>query len=315
AVLTFTGTARPWHLLALASVLGVTFAFEVPARQALFADLAGEDLANAVALNSTLVTLMRVVGPSLGGLLVALAGEAWCFAFNAASYLAVLFALLSLKASPPSKRVKAAPVAEGLAFAAKEPRVRTLLLLLVVSSVFGVSYGTLLPVVASQVLGGGPALLGQLLGAAGAGALAGALTLLLREPAALERRVGLGASCLGLGILLLSLSRSTPLSLAALGLAGFGQITQTSGTLTLLQSLTPAALRGRLLGLFGTLFIGTTPYGALAAGSLAARFGAPTVLGVFSALVLVASLAFHLWRTRHPARAPSAPPAFPPQVP
>lgn len=293
SALTFSGLVRPAHLFGLAALLGISYAFEVPARQALLGELAGEDLPNAVALNSALVTGMRVVGPSAGGILVATVGEGFCFAFNAVSYLAVLYALATLPslAAPPKQAVA---VTEGLDFARRQPTVRAVLVLLVASSFFGLPYSTLLPVVASQVLGGGAALLGRLLGAAGVGALCGALWLLTRRPAGLERPVGLGASLLGAGVLALSVFRVEALALGALAVAGFGQITQSSGTLTLVSMASPPRLRGRVLGVFSTLFIGVAPFGALVAGWVAARYGVPLTLAVSSSCVLLASAVYYL---------------------
>jgi MFS family permease len=156
-------------------------------------------------------------------------------------------------------------------------------------------YQVLLPVLSSEVLGGGPGLYGTLLACAGAGALAGALGLLLRKGLrGLGRRVAVGATLLGAGAVTLALSRSVALSAGALAVLGFGFITQMAGTMTLLQGLAPAEMRGRVMGLFSMLFVGVTPFGSLAAGFAASRFGAPRTLAAGGAVVLAASAAFHL---------------------
>jgi MFS family permease len=297
AALTLAGVVRPWHVVVLAGMLGMTYAFEIPARQALLADLAGEDMPNAIALNSSIVNAARVAGPALAGVVVASVGEGWAFALNAASFVGTYYALLVMKApaQPPATGSRSAHVLEGLAYAGRTTHVRALLALLATSSVFAIPYQTLLPVLSSDVLGGGARLYGALLACAGAGALVGAIGLLLRTGlAGLGRRVGLGATLLGAAVITLALSRSVLLSAAALAVIGFGFITQMAGTMTLLQGLAPADMRGRVMGLFSTLFVGVSPFGALAAGFAASRFGAPRTLAVGGAVVVAASVAFHL---------------------
>jgi MFS family permease len=297
ATLTLTGVVRPWHVLVLSAMLGMTYAFEIPARQALLADLAGEHMSNAIALNSSIVNAARVVGPALAGLVVAYVGEGWAFALNAASFVGTYRALVVMRPPPqvPPTKGHRAHLLEGLAYAGKTSHVRALLALLAFSSFFAMPYQTLLPVMSSQVLGGGPRLYGVLLACAGAGALAGALGLLLRKGLqGLDRRVAFGATLLGVGILGVGLSRSELFSAFALAVAGFGFITQMAGTMTLLQGLAPNDMRGRLMGFFSTLFVGVTPFGSLAAGFGASHLGAPRTLLVGGAVVVLASLAFHL---------------------
>jgi MFS family permease len=297
AALTLSGAVRPWHVVVLAGMLGMTYAFEIPARQSLLADLAGEDMPNAIALNSSIVNAARVVGPALAGVVVAEVGEGWAFALNALSFAGTYWALLVMR--PPPQPVasgsRRAHLLEGLAYAGRTAHVRALLALLGVSSLFAIPYQTLLPVFSAQVLGGDARLYGLLLACAGVGALAGALSLLLRKGLrGLGRRVGVGASLLGAGVVTFALSRHVLVSAAALLVVGFGFITQMAGTMTLLQGLAPREMRGRVMGLFSTLFVGVSPFGALAAGLLASRFGAPVTLAAGGALVLAASGVFHV---------------------
>ncbi|WP_242342354.1 MFS transporter [Anaeromyxobacter terrae] len=297
AVLTLTGAVRPWHVIVLAGMLGLTYAFEIPARQALLADIAGRDAPNAIALNSSIVNSARIVGPALAGGLVAAVGEGWCFALNALSFAGTYYALVQMRppAQPKIEGSRRAHLLEGLAYAGRTAHVRALLALLAVSSFFAMPYQALLPVVSAEVLHGGAGLYGILLGSAGAGALAGAIGLLLRKGlAGLGRRVALGTTLLGSGLLGLSLSRHPVVAGAALVVAGFGFITQMAGTMTLLQGLAPAEMRGRVMGLFSTLFVGVTPFGALAAGFAASRFGAPRTIAAGAAVVVAASAVFHL---------------------
>ncbi len=319
AALTLSGAVRPWHLLVLASMLGLTYAFEIPARQALLGDIAGADMPNAVALNSSVVNGARILGPALAGWMVAAVGEGWCFLLNAVSFLGTIAALLVMEVPHPHG-AHGSPrehLLDGLAYAGRTPHVLALLALLGTSSFFGMPYSTLLPVFAKDILRGGPALFGTMQSFAGLGALAGAVSLLLRTGLrGLGRRVGVGATALGAGLAVLALSRHPALSCAALLVAGFGYITQTAGTMTLLQGLAPAEMRGRVMGLFSTLFVGMTPFGSLAGGFAAHRFGAPRALLAGASAVLAASLAFHaaLPRLRRTVLA-QYPALFPPQVP
>jgi predicted MFS family arabinose efflux permease len=319
AVLTLTGVVQAWHVLVLAAMLGMTYAFEIPARQALLADLAGEDMPNAIALNSTIVNAGRVVGPALAGVLVATLGEGVCFAINALSFAGTYAALLVMRppAQPPTPAGgQRAHLLAGLVYAGRTAHVRALLALLAVSSLFAMPYQTLLPVFSSKELGGDAGLYGILLASAGVGALVAALSLLRRRGLrGLGRRVAWGATALATGLLGLSASRRPALAAAALLLAGWGFITQMAGTMTLLQGLAPAGLRGRVMGLFSTLFVGVSPFGALAAGFVSARLGAPRTLALGAGVVLAASGLFHLALPRlrrtvlaeHPALFPPGP--------
>jgi len=298
AAVTLLGVVQPWHVVVLGAMLGLTYAFEIPARQALLADVAGEDMPNAIALNASIVNGARAIGPALAGWLVATIGEGWCFLLNAFSFVGTFYALWVMP-SPPQARTKArhgAHLLEGLRWAWHTPYARALLLLIACCSFFAMPYATLLPVVAADVLHGDARLFGWLQAAAGVGAFAGAVRLLVRRDlGGLLGRVGLGAALLGAGVLVLGLSTWAPLSLAALAMAGFGFITQMAGTMTLLQGLCPRELRGRVMGLFSTLFVGVTPFGALAFGLLGHRLGVAATLCAGAAIALGATAAFW-WR-------------------
>ena len=297
AALTLGGWVRPWMLLPLAFMLGLSYAFEIPARQALLGDVAGPDMPNALALNSSIVNGARIAGPALAGLLVAAVGEGWAFALNALSFAGTLRALLLMDLPPfvPAPRRGGSHLAEGFRWAWSTPLVRALLLLLAASSVFGMSYVALLPVLASRVLGGGPELYGLLQSCAGAGALLGGVLLMVRGGVeGLDRRAALGSTALGIGLLVASLSSARAVTGAALAVAGFGYVTQTAGTMTILQSLAAPDMRGRMMGIFSTLFVGMAPFGALAGGFATGRFGVSRTLLAGSLVVLAASAAFHV---------------------
>ncbi len=295
AGLTFSGRVEPWHLLGLALALGISHAIEVPARHSLLADLAGADVGNATALNSTIVNGTRMIGPAIGGLLVAWVGEAWCFALNAVSFGAVLYALTRMELSERPPVAKATSLLDGVRFAWSQPMIRTLLGMLVVVSFVAFPFQSLLPLVVGEVLHGGPALLGQLGACFGAGALISAVVLLRRTSLeGLGRRIAVGASALAVGLVALSVSRNPYASGLALVVVGFGFLLQGAGTLTLLQHLTPDAMRGRVIGLFSMIFIGATPFGALLAGWIASHYGVAVTLLSAGGVVLAASAAFHV---------------------
>lgn len=299
AVATFGGWIRPWHLLVLAALLGTAHAFEMPARQTLLGEIAGADMPNAVALSASVVNAARAVGPAIAGYVVALTGEAWCFALNAVSFLGTIYALAVMRSPGEAQPRDPRPshVWEGFTHAARTTHLRALLALLGTSAFFGMPYQALLPVFAADVLGGSATLFGTLQGFSGMGALLGAVSLLARRGSdgleGLDRRVAFGATLLGGGLTVLCLSRTPALSAAALLAVGFGFSTQMAGTMTLLQGLAPAGLRGRLMGLHTMLFMGVTPIGALFAGLVAHRAGAPRTLLVGAVTVLAASGAFH----------------------
>lgn len=298
ATLTLTGVVRPWHVMLLALMLGLTNAFEVPARQALLADVAGEHMTNAIALNSSIVNAARAVGPAIAGWLVATIGEGFCFAFNALSFWGTLYALWVMKVPPrPPTRPQGhrAHLAEGFRFAWRAPHLRAIFALLATSSLLAIPYATQLPAVAAEVLRGGAGLFGMMQALAGVGAFFGAVSLLRRTGLkGLARRIGVGATLLGAGVTILGLSRSVPLSFFALLLAGGGMISQMAGTMTLIQGLADPAMRGRLIGIFSTLFLGVSPFGSLAAGAVAHRLGVQVTLAIGGGLVVVASVAYHL---------------------
>lgn len=298
AVLALTGLVKPPHVLLLGVLLGLTYPFEIPARQMMLAELSGDDLPNVVAINSTLVTVMRIFGPSVGGLIVAWWGEGYCFAINAVSFAAVIAAVLALPAPPKVAHADAqrVPIGEAVSWVWHQPQVRTLFLQLLALSAVGQAWGTLMPAWVAKVVEGGPDVLGHLLSFGGAGALAAAMLLLFAETG-LGWRVGVGGLVMALGITGLSLCNSFLPAAAALFFIGLGQVTQSSGILTELQQRSPPQLRGRVLGLFTMVFVGMVPLGGLAAGLVAAKLGAPfTLRGIGALMFASAGLYLLLWQ-------------------
>jgi len=296
AALVLTGRVEVWHLIALATLLGTIMAVDIPTRQAYLTDMAGEDLQNAIALNSTLVNAARMVGPALAGVLVARVGEGPCFLINAATFLPVIAALaLARAASTRAARAGRGHLLEGLRYARRTTHARALLLLMALASFAGLPYAVLMPVFARDVLHGGPELLGRLLAVAGLGALVGAAGLLGVEGLpGLGRRVACGSTVFALGLAGLALSDRPLPAGVSLFFAGLGFITQASASNTLLQTLAPPELRGRVMGLYTTAFIGLAPIGGLILGSAAERFGPRAAVLTGAAALLAGSVAFHL---------------------
>jgi MFS family permease len=301
AGLTLLGHIQVWHILLLASLLGIANGFDIPARQSFVVELVPrQDLPNAIAINSTMFNGARVVGPAVAGVIVSAVGEGWCFFGNGVSYIAVLASLLSLKL-PARNFAEQRPspfedILEGFRFVAETRPIRALLLLLGLVSMTGMPYATLMPVMAQDVLHAGASGLGLLMGAAGTGALTGALALAWHNSLrGLGRWVGLGAVSFGTWLILFSVSRSFWLSIALLLPAGFSMLLQMSSTNTLIQSMVPDRLRGRVMSVYAMTFMGMAPVGALLAGAAADVLGAPTAIAIGGGISIVGGLVF-LWR-------------------
>lgn len=295
AVLTLTGNIEVWHILALALGQGIVDTMDMPARQTLQVDLVGvEDLQSAVSLNSTAFNGARMVGPAVAGVLVAAYGEGVCFAINAASYLAVLVALLTLRLPAGSASVGGSIVTqlrEGLSFAWREPGVRAALGAVSVTSALGLSYSTLLPVLARDVLGGGVQGYGLLLAGAGIGAIIGALASASRRSlAGTGTVISLAQGALGAGLVALGSTRSLAVATGVMVLVGLAVALQLATTNGFLQVIAPPHLRGRLVSLYIWLFVGMSPLGGLAAGWLAERVGAPRTAWVAGVACLASAL-------------------------
>jgi len=300
AALTLSHRIHVWHLFVLSALLGINYAFYVPAQSAFVVDMVGkEDLMNAIALNSSMVNGARIVGPAIAGLLVAAIGEGWCFLLNALSYVAVLAGLLWMeiphhhKLSFPGSPFK--DIVEGFGFVTRTGPVRALLLLLGAVSLFGTPYTVLMPIFSDQILHHGASALGLLMGASGLGALAGALALAARRQLrGLGRWVALSTAGFGISLICFSLSRSFWLSTALLVPVGFAMMIEMAASNTLIQAMVPDSLRGRVMAVYSMMFMGMAPIGALLAGSLAQRLGAPETVLLGGAVCIAGAGAFAL---------------------
>jgi MFS family permease len=300
AALTWFDLVRAWHVALIAFGVGITGAFDIPIRQAFLQDLVGrQDLPNAIALNSMAFNGARLVGPAVGGFLLAGYGEAAVFLVNGLSYLAVLAGLATMRLDPASPRPRdgtwAGEILEGLRWALNSTRARVFLALVVVSSLFGFPYSILLPAFARDVLDAGSRGLGLMMGATGLGAITGAFHIANRRGLG---RTGLTVAraviLLGTALILFSLSRSFWVSLALLFLVGLAMMTQLASSNTALQLMAPGELRGRVVSLFMLAFMGMAPLGSLLAGWLARSLGTPWAVCVGGSVCLLAGVWFYL---------------------
>jgi MFS family permease len=305
AYFAFMGTIRVPHLIVLSIFQGFVNAFDIPARQSFVVQMveSRDDLPNAIALNSTIVNAARLLGPSLAGVLIAVVGEGWCFLLDGISFIFVIVALLLMRLAARPARPRAAGVIEelreGVAVAFGFPPIRALLVLLALVSLVGVPYTTLLPVFANDVLHGGPRTLGALSGAAGFGALVGAIFLASRRSVlGLGRVMTIGCATFGIGLILFTLSTNVYLSVALMAVTGCSMILQMASGNTLLQTLAEDEMRGRIMSFFTMAFMGTMPIGSLVGGVLAQRIGAPWTVRIGGIGCVIAAMVF---RAKRPA--------------
>lgn len=286
AALVWWGVIQPWHIMVLSALGGVAMAFDMPARQAFMVEMTSrEDLMNAVSLNSSVVNGARVVGPAAAGFLMASLGVAVCFLCNGLSFLGVIASLLLMRLPrfvPPAEPESTwKHVVEGFRYVAAHRRVRTLLLLFSIVGTFGWSYAVLMPAFATDVLKVGDQQYGMLLSANGVGAVCGALAVAAfggRLPPRLM--VFGGLAVFSAMLLLLSLTRSYPLALLWLAVAGWGMILYFSVTNTLIQTSVADGMRGRVMGIWALVFGGMLPVGGLEAGSLSHWLGVPVTVAI-----------------------------------
>ena len=310
AGLTLSGRVQVWQIMVLAAGLGVVNAFDIPARQAFLIDMvAREDLLNAIALNSSMFNGARIVGPAIAGILVASIGEGWCFFANAVSYIAVIIGLLMMRiVRPADLSHQGSPlenVIEGFSFVRRTGPIRAILLLLGLVSFVGMPYAVLMPVFADQILHGGAKGLGILMAATGVGALVGAASLAARvNVKGLGKVIATCAGGFGITLIVFSFSRIFWLSTVLLVPVGLTMMVQMASSNTLIQSMTPDRLRGRVMAVYSMMFMGLAPFGAFLAGALAHRIGAPWTVALGGFACIAGALAFgaHLPQIRSQAR-------------
>ncbi len=302
AALTLTNLVRVSQLLVMATLLGIIRAFDSPARQSFVVDMVGrENLTTAIGLNSSMVMGATMVGPALAGFAIHAFGEGWCFLVNGVSFIAVIIGLLMMRDLPPPAVAKSREpmlfrIVEGFRFVAAHDRVRALFLLLAVTALMGTPSATLMPVFASKVLHGDARTLGWLMGAQGTGAFLAGLVLTTRKNhEGTYRWIAAACATLGIALVVFALSRALWLSLFVslfLGATTLGQVVATN---TLVQVLTPDALRGRVMAIWVMILMGFAPIGSLAAGAIATAFDPRWPLAVGGVACVAGALVFTKW--------------------
>jgi MFS family permease len=299
AWLCLSGTIQIWQIIVLSIGLGCVNAFDVPSRQSFVIDMVEkkEDLGNGIALNSLMFNGARIIGPSIAGIILASTSEGICFLLNAISYVFVIISLLMMKIKAKEVSRKAFNILnelkEGLNYTFGFSPIRHLIILLGISSLMGMSYSVLMPVFAKEVLHGGSHTYGFLMGAAGFGAMMGALFLASRETVLkLGRIVPASAFLFGVGLIVLSFSRIFSLSLLMMVFVGLGMMMQTAASNTVLQTITDDDKRGRVMSFYTMAIMGTAPFGSLMSGWLAKVIGTPGTILTGGIVTVMGSVIF-----------------------
>ncbi|MDE2493470.1 MAG: MFS transporter [Alphaproteobacteria bacterium] len=294
AVLTLLGVIRVWEIVLLALFQGTVNAFDIPTRQAFTIDMVGrQDLRYAISLNSMMFNLARILGPTVAGLLIAAAGEGVCFSIDAASYGAVLVGLLLMAVPRHASRTTGRPLQEikdGFSYTWNSPPIRNPLLLVAACAAFGVSFMSLMPAVARDVLHEGSEGLGFLMASVGVGALFGAYALARVPDRYLTLAPAAAAAGFGLSIILFAHSHWLLLSMGLLLPAAFGQMLLGGSTNTIIQTLSEDRFRGRVIAFYTMSFMGMMPWGALALGWLASRIGISEAVTLGGSICVIAAV-------------------------
>ncbi len=310
AALTLAKIITIHEIIALAVLQGFINAFDMPVRQSFLVQMVSDgtgkpdrqDLGNAIALNSSMVNVARLVGPALAGIIIGAVGEGYCFAIDGVSYLAVIASLLMMRIT--ATEIKRATTSmfeqlkEGWTYVANFSPIRTILLLFAVMSLMGMPFLVLMPIFATQILHGGPHTLGYLMGASGIGALISAISLALRKSVrGLTGKIQIAGFVFGAGLILFGLSRSLPLSLLLMLVTGFGMMQGLASSNTIIQTLVPEDKRGRVMSYYTMAFVGMAPFGSLLAGALAHALGAPHAV-IISGIACLAGAAWYTTQLR-----------------
>ena len=295
------GRRGAWIVIIIGLLQGIVNAFDVPIRQSFFVNMVGKaDLPNAIALNSSIFNGARVVGPAIAGFTISLIREGWCFFVNGLSFLAVIVALLAMRVMPQEEMSRDQSawqhLLQGFRFSMNDRVIRSVLILLSMLSFFGLQYMVFMPIFARDVLHGGARELGLLMSASGVGAVLGALQFAARTKyKGMLKWVGTMFLIASIGLIAFSQSRWFWISAIVLFIFGFAATSQMAATNTTVQNRVPDELRGRVMAVYATMFMGVQPIGSLIAGGLAKRFGAPATVAAFGTICLLGSL-IYFWR-------------------
>jgi MFS family permease len=297
--LCLSGSIQVWQIVILSIAMGCINAFDIPARHSFVVDMVEkkEDLGNAIALNSLMFNGARLIGPSFAGIILASTSEGICFLLNAISYIFVIISLLLMKLKVKAIKEKSKKILtelkEGLDYTFGFAPIKHLIILLSISSLMGMSYSVLMPVFAKEILGGGSQTFGFLMGAAGFGALLGALYLASRKSVLkLGRIVPAAALLFGTGLIILSFSRAFPLSLVLMVFIGLGMMMQTAASNIIIQTITEDDKRGRVMSFYSMAIMGTAPFGSLMAGWFAKVIGTPATILTGGVATIIGALVF-----------------------
>jgi MFS family permease len=299
AVLTLTKHINIHEIILLSAFQGAINAFDMPCRQAFLVQMVEdkEDLGNAIALNSSMVNIARLIGPSLAGAVIAISGEGYCFLVDGLSYLAVIASLVAMRVKPEATQLHKGSMIvqlrEGWAYVSGFVPIRTILLLFAIVSLMGWPFTVLMPIFAGRVLKGGPHTLGFLMGAVGVGALVSAISLALRKTIiGLIKMLPLSAGAFGAALILFGLSRNFWLSMLLMLVCGFGLMQQMAASNTIIQTTVEEDKRGRVMSFYTMAFVGMAPFGSLFAGSLAHVIGAPQTVMLSGACCIAGAIWF-----------------------
>jgi MFS family permease len=301
AWLTLTNRILIWELFTLGSLYGIINAFDMPARQSFLIEMVGkEDLINAIALNSTMFSSARMLGPAIAGVLVAAVGEGWCFFANGISYIAVIAGLLMMRLAPFERHpsTEESPIDNirgGFSYVNRTRPVRALVTRIGVISFAGLPFATLLPIFAQEILHAGSGGFGLLMSCFGFGSLAAALWLASRSGlAGLSKWLAVGALCFPVALAGFAFSKNLWLSGLLLFVAGLTLLVQAGASNTLIQSMVPDHYRGRVMAVYSMSWVGLNPFGAMVAGFVAARLGAPDTILLGAVACLISAITFAL---------------------
>ncbi|MEA5566002.1 MFS transporter [Anabaena sp. UHCC 0399] len=300
ATLTFTGVIQIWQIIALSLLQGFINALDAPARQAFVPELVEhrDDLANAIAVNSTMVNGARLIGPAVGGLLIAQFGIAYCFLIDGLSYIAVIAGLLAMTIKPWTISVSPGnplqKIHEGFVYAFSFPPIRSILILSSLVSLMGLQNTIIVPIFAEKILAGNAETLGFLMAASGLGALSGGIYLATRRTIlGIGKLIAIAPAILGVGLIAFANSRFLPFSLFTMLFVGLGTILQIAASNTFLQTIVEEDKRGRLMSLYTMSFLGMIPVGNLLGGVLASHIGAPNTLMIDGIACIIGSMIFY----------------------
>jgi len=287
------------EIIALSALQGLINAFDMPGRQSFLVQMVEDkqDLGNAIAINSSMVNLARLVGPALAGLVIAWVGEGYCFLIDGISYFAVIASLLMMVVTPAEVRrattTMVEQLVEGWSYVTTFRPIRTILLLFSLTSLMGFPFMVLLPIFAAKVLHGGPHTLGFLTGASGVGALVSAVSLALRRTVrGLTTMIQISALMFGAGLIAFGLSHTLWLSMLFMLITGFGMMQGLADSNTVIQTLVPEEMRSRVMSYYTMAFVGMAPFGSLLAGFMAHHIGAPHTVMVTGAACVVGAIWF-----------------------